>query len=73
MDTQSDTRLVSLAVMARLIHVPTRWLRAEADAGRIPALRAGDRYVFVPQVVEATVAQRIREQARRHPHAEGQP
>ena len=58
MDSENENRIVPLGVMARLVHVPTRWLRAEAEAGRIPALRAGDRFVFCPDVVSRIVAER---------------
>ena len=48
--------MVSLGVMARLLHVQTKWLRSEAAAGRIPALKAGERFVFRRDVVAGIVA-----------------
>jgi hypothetical protein len=58
LSTKDDIRVVPLGVMARLCHVPSKWLRAEAEAGRIPALKAGDRLVFRPDVVLPLVAER---------------
>jgi len=52
---------VPLGVMARRLHVPPKWLRQEAEAGRIPALRAGDRFVFRPDIVARIVAERAAE------------
>ena len=49
---------VPLGVMARRLHVPPKWLRQEAEAGRIPALQAGDRFVFRPDIVARIVAER---------------
>jgi len=60
-EDQHTPKLVPLGVMARLLHVPTKWLRAEAEAGRVPALRAGDRFVFRPDVVSPLVAERAAE------------
>lgn len=60
-EEQHTPQLVPLGVMARLLHVPTKWLRAEAEAGRVPALRAGDRFVFRPDVVSPLVAERAAE------------
>lgn len=48
--------VLSLPRMARRLGVTSRWLRAEADAGRIPCLRAGSRYLFAPVAVETAVA-----------------
>jgi hypothetical protein len=37
------------------------WLRAEAEAGRIPCLRAGRRLLFDVQAVEAALIRRAAE------------
>jgi excisionase family DNA binding protein len=50
--------LMGLARMARRLGVTQRWLRDEADAGRVPHLRAGTRYLFAPAAVEAALAAR---------------
>ena len=56
MDT--DTRLLPLGAMARQLHVPAKWLREEAAAGRIPHLRAGNVLLFNPAVVEPLLIER---------------
>lgn len=50
--------VLSLARMARRLGVTASWLRAEAEAGRIPCLRAGARYLFAPAAVEAVLLER---------------
>ena len=57
MDTEQH-RIVPIGVMARLLHVPSQWLRAEVAAGRIPALQAGNRLVFRPDIVTKIIAER---------------
>jgi hypothetical protein len=44
--------------MARLVGVPAAWLRAEADAGRIPHLKAGKVLLFDPDTVERILLER---------------
>jgi hypothetical protein len=48
----------TLARLARRIGVPATWLRAEADAGRIPCLRAGKRYLFDLATVQRELSDR---------------
>ena len=50
--------ILNLARMARRVGVTARWLRAEADAGRIPCLRADHRFLFSPEAVERELALR---------------
>lgn len=50
--------LLSLHRAARRIGVTSRWLKAEADAERIPCLRADGRYLFDIEAVTQTVARR---------------
>lgn len=57
-DMTTCPKLVRLGVMARRLHVPVKWLRAEADAGRIPHLKAGRALVFEPETVERIIAER---------------
>lgn len=59
-------KLMNLGAMARRLRVPVRWLRTEADAGRVPALKAGERYLFAPDAVEAALLARAREGEARH-------
>jgi hypothetical protein len=60
--------LLPLNETARTLHVPTAWLRAEADAGRIPHLRAGKAYLFDLDLVERLLLER----ARANPAAAGE-
>jgi excisionase family DNA binding protein len=50
--------LLSLSRCARRLGVTQQWLRDEADEGRIPCLKAGNRYLFNPDAVEAALAKR---------------
>ena len=52
-----------LHAMARRINVPAKWLRAEAEAGRIPALNAGGALLFDPELVEQIIRDRLRKAA----------
>jgi hypothetical protein len=53
-------RLVRLTVAARQLRLPHKWLRAEAAAGRIPCLRAGDQILCDVEAVEAALLERAR-------------
>jgi hypothetical protein len=53
--------LVPLGLMARLLHVPTSWLRDECAAGRIPHLRAGKAILFDYQLVRQLLLERARQ------------
>jgi hypothetical protein len=55
---ESSDALLPLGPMARRLRVTASWLRAEADAGRVPCLRAGSRYLFAPSVVERVLTER---------------
>jgi excisionase family DNA binding protein len=50
--------IAPLHELARRLRVPARWLREEADAGRIPHVRAGAQRLFNIDVVERVLAQR---------------
>ena len=50
--------LLTDSQMARTLRVNVRWLRSEAQAGRIPAVRAERRYLFNPEAVVRTLADR---------------
>lgn len=39
--TRHPSELLPLSKAARCLSVPTRWLRDEVEAGRLPGLRAG--------------------------------
>lgn len=47
-----DIDLLTLRGVARRLHLPADWLRAEVDAGRLPAVRAHTELLFhYPTVV----------------------
>ena len=48
--------ILPLPRMARRIGVTQKWLKAEAEAGRIPCVRAERRYLFSPLAVEEKLA-----------------
>ncbi len=50
--------LLPLSRMARKLRVTVAWLRSEADAGRVPCLKAGNRYLFAPEAVERMLVER---------------
>lgn len=54
-------KLVTLGHMARKAGVTTKWLRSEAEAGRLPYLKAGDRLLFSPDAVIDTLSRRAEE------------
>jgi hypothetical protein len=58
MTTATTPRLLHLGPMARRLHVPVAWLRAEAEAGRVPCLRAGRAFLFDAEAVEQVIVQR---------------
>lgn len=55
-----ETVLIPLNEMARRLRVTLKWLRGEADAGRIPHLNADGRILVDPKVVEDVLAERAR-------------
>jgi DNA-binding transcriptional MerR regulator len=57
---ETTNRLMKIGPMARKLGVNVRWLRAEAEAGRIPALRAEKVFLFDPDTVIALLAERAR-------------
>jgi hypothetical protein len=50
--------LLPLNRMARRLRVTIAWLRSEADAGRVPCLKAGKQYLFAPDAVAKRLAGR---------------
>jgi hypothetical protein len=50
------SELLSLARMARRLGVMQQWLRDQADAGNVPCLKAGNRYLFNAVAVQDAVA-----------------
>lgn len=52
---QEPRELSSLRRMAARLGVPSRWLREQAEAGSVPGLKAGDRWLFRPDVAAEAV------------------
>jgi hypothetical protein len=44
--------------MARRLRLPVKWLREEAEAGRVPCLKAGRAFLFDPDAVEKALVER---------------
>ena len=63
------SELLSLPRAARRIGVTAKWLRTEADAGRVPCLRADSRYLFDVEAVAQSLAKRA---AKTMPLSEGE-
>ena len=57
-NTIQSQRLLPLSFMARRLRVPVKWLRAEAESGRIPCIVAGSAILFDAQRVEAELLAR---------------
>lgn len=49
--------LLGLHGLASKLRLPATWLKREADAQRIPHLKAGKRYLFNPVAVTAALAE----------------
>lgn len=47
--------LLTLRRMAARLGVPSAWLKEQAEAGNVPGLRAGNRWLFAPDVVRDAV------------------
>ena len=56
----TQAKLLPIGQTARLLRVPVRWLRIEAEAGRVPCLKAGKAFLFEPEAVEAVLLERAR-------------
>lgn len=53
-----NPQLLSLPALAEVLKLPERWIKTEADAGRIPHLRIGKRYRFNRDAVVRALAER---------------
>lgn len=67
-----DSNLIHLPGLARRLGVPASWLRREADAGRLPCVRAGSQRLFDSELVERVLLERARGSAP-DPQAPGAP
>jgi hypothetical protein len=61
MITAPISRLLPVGPMARRLRVPAKWLREEAEAGRVPCLQAGRALLFDPETVERVLVERARQ------------
>ena len=55
------SELLSLPRAARELGVPAQWLKAEADAKRVPCLKTGARYLFELTTLSSALVAQLRE------------
>lgn len=60
METPTPKRPATLLQTSRALGLPTAWLRKEATEGRIPCLRAGDRFLFDLEQTRRLILDRVR-------------
>ena len=53
-----NPQLLSLPALAEALKLPESWIKAEADAGRLPHLKIGKRYRFNREAVVRALAER---------------
>lgn len=58
MDTETREAFISIPRAATRLGVPIAWLRAETEAGRLPALHAGKRVLVNVEAVERALLER---------------
>lgn len=56
----TQSRLLPVGPMARRLRVPVKWLHQEAEAGRVPCLKAHETLLFDADTVERVLLQRAR-------------
>ena len=54
----NDPQLLSDSLLARRLKIPVAWLRQQADAGRLPHVKAGKRYLFNDEAVRQSLLDR---------------
>jgi hypothetical protein len=54
----TQPKLLPVGPTARRFRVPVRWLKAEAEAGRVPHLKADTVLLFDPEAVERALLER---------------
>ena len=55
---ENDSQLLSLPALSDALKLPENWIKAEANAGRIPHLKIGKRYRFDLRTVVAILTER---------------
>lgn len=63
-----DTQLLPINLVARRLRLPAKWLQSEADADRIPCLRAGAKTLAIPEDVADALISRVRTQREEVPN-----
>ncbi len=58
--THHDKRVWSDTDVARFFGITVSWLRDEAEAGRLPGVKAGKRWLFHPETLEAALLDRAK-------------
>jgi len=58
MNSKNPSKLVGLGGLASSLKLSCSWLKQEAEAGRIPCLKAGDVLLFDRAAVEQTLLKR---------------
>ena len=58
---KTQPKLLTVGQMARRLRVPVKWLREEAEAGRVPHLKAGRAILFDPEATEAALVKRAKQ------------
>jgi hypothetical protein len=56
----TQPKLLPVGATARRLRVPVKWLREEAEAGRVPHLKAGKALLFDPETVERVLLERAK-------------
>ena len=64
----SDQKLLTLRDIARVLRLSSRWVREEAEANRIPHLKAGKRLLFNRSAVEQHLLERARDAGKAVPN-----
>ena len=54
----TQPKLLPVGPTARFLRVPIKWLRDEAEAGRVPHLKAERALLFDPHAVERVLVER---------------
>ncbi len=57
----SEVRLLNAAALARFLGTSTKWIKQEADAGRLPHVKADRQYLFDREAVESVLLKRAAE------------
>jgi len=56
----AQNKLLPLGSMARRLKVSSRWLRIEAESGRLPHLKADNQILFEPNTVIDILVERAK-------------